>query len=363
MPVLIDRIETTLVDLPLRAPVGTAIHSITSVGCVLVQLTTSDGVVGQSLIFTINSDRLRSFDEMVGGLASLAVGHGVHESAAIWESAWAAVNPTGHKGVTVSAMSAIDVAVWDAYARSIGQPLHHVFGACRSDVDTYASSGRWRSASLDDLQAEAQAFVAAGFRAIKVRIGSDTIAADVARVQAVRDAVGDDIGILADANQAFTPKQAIRLGRRLEEFDLVWLEEPVPAGDFAGHADVRAALDTPVASGETEYTRFGMQAMIEARAADVLMPDLQRIGGYTEFQRAAAAADAQHVPVSSHFFTEYSLALAGSLPNCISVEHIDWFAPLFNEQIELRNGRLAIPDRPGHGFTFDENAIDRHRIR
>ncbi len=166
-----------------------------------------------------------------------------------------------------------------------------------------------------------------------------------------------------EANQKFTPKVAIRLGRRLDEFDLHWIEEPVSADDLAGHADVRSALDTKFASGETEYTRFGMQAMIDARSADVLMPDLQRIGGYTEFRRAAAAADAQHVPVSNHFFTEYSLALSGSLPNCISVEHIDWFAPLFREQIEMCDGRLVIADRPGHGFTFDDDIVGRRRIR
>ena len=148
----------------------------------------------------------------------------------------------------------------------------------------------------------------------------------------------------------------------MEQFSLVWIEEPVSADDLVGHAEVRAALDTPIASGETEYTRFGMQAMIDARSADVLMPDLQRIGGYTEFRRAAATAAANHLPVSSHFFTEHSLALAGSLPNCVSVEHVDWFAALFNERIELRDGKLVVPERPGTGFTFDPGARTRWTI-
>ena len=359
---LIERVDTTLVEVPLGAPIGTAIHAIHSVGCVLVEVHTADGAVGQSLVFTINANRLRAFDEMIRGLAPFAVGRSVTETAAIWEAIWLEINPTGHKGVTISALSAIDVACWDAFGRTVGLPLHRVFGACRSEVATYASSGLWLSAGIDELIAEATSFVAQGFRAVKLRIGSDHPDDDVARVRAVREAIGDDIGLLVDANQKFTPKQAIRLGRRLEQFSLAWIEEPVSADDLVGHAEVRAALDTPVASGETEYTRFGMQAMIDARSADILMPDLQRIGGYTEFRRAAATAAANHLPVSSHFFTEHSLALAGSLPNCVSVEHVDWFAPLFNERIELRDGRLVVPERPGTGFTFDPDARTRWAI-
>ncbi len=358
----IERVETALVEIPLRTPIGTAIHQIRSVGCVLTSLTTTDGAVGESLIFTINADRLRAFDEMVRGFAPYAIGREAFETTRIWEAIWAAANPTGHSGVTISALAAIDVACWDAFARSIGQPLHRLFGVSRVDVATYASSGLWLSTPVDELAAEADAFVASGFDAVKLRIGSTRVDDDVVRVRTVRDAIGPDIGLLVDANQAFTPKQAIRLGHQLEEFDLTWIEEPVAADDLTGHAEVRAALVTPVASGETEYTRFGLQAMIDARAADVLMPDLQRVGGYTEFLRAAAAASAHHVPVSSHFFTEHSLSLAGSIANCISVEHVDWFSTLFRESTELVGGRLVVPDRPGTGFSFDPEAIGRYRL-
>lgn len=358
----IERVETSFVDLPLRAPVGTAIHAIRSVGCVLVDVHTCDGVVGQSFAFTLNGNRLRALDEMIRGLAPFAVGRSVHETAAIWEAIWLEINPSGHEGVTISALSAIDVACWDAFGRTVGRPLHHLFGTCRSEVDTYASSGLWLSMDIDELVAESAAFVEQGFRAMKLRIGSERAEDDIARVRAVREAIGNDVGLLVDANQKFTPKDAIRLGRDLEEFGLIWFEEPVAAGDRSGHAEVRSALDIPIASGETVYTRFGIQALIDARAADVLMPDLQRIGGYTEFRRAAATAAAHHLPVSSHFFTEHSLAVAGSLPNCVSVEHVDWFADLFDEVVELCDGRLVVPDRPGTGFTFASDLTRRFPI-
>lgn len=352
-----------MVKVPLDEPIGTAIHAINSVGCVLVETRSDDDIVGQSYVFTINADRLNAFDEMIRGLAEFAlIGADPHDTEGIWHRLWGEINPTGHKGVTISAMSALDVACWDLVGRSHGLALHKMWGACRSHVPTYASSGLWLSQSVDELAAEASSFVSQGFTAMKIRIGNDRAADDVERVRAVRDAVGDEVDLLVDANQKFSAKEAIRLARALEEFNLVWFEEPVAAYDLTGHARVRDAIDIPVASGETEYTRFGMQSMLDAGAADILMPDLQRIGGYSEFRKASATASAQNTPVSSHFFTEYSLCLAGSAQNCISAEHISWFAPLFNESMDLVDGCLTIPDRPGHGFTFDEGAVEHFEI-
>lgn len=362
MPCLIERLSTRLVELPLAKPVGTAIHEMRSVGCVLVEVSTTDGLVGQSLIFTLNADRIRSFNEMVLGFEPFVVGKPVHRTEGISSEIWKAINPTGHKGVTVSGLSAIDVAVWDAHARTLEVSLAHLWGSCRDKVDTYASSGLWLSSSIHELVEQAREFVERGFKAIKIRVGKGEIADDVARVAAVRDAVGAGISLLADANQKYAPKHAIQLGRALEPYDLTWLEEPVSAYDLVGSARVRSALDIPIASGETEYTRFGMADMIKAEACDILMPDLQRIGGYTEFRKSAALASAHHLPVSSHFFTEYSLVLAAAIDNVISVEHIDWFTPLFCQSPRLENGKLVVPDRNGHGFTFDPDAVEYFSI-
>lgn len=349
---LIERVETRLVDLPLPRPIGTAIHAISSVGCVLVTLRTDEGVVGESFVFTINGARLRAFDEMISGLGELIIGRDPHDTGTLWNDLWMEVNPTGHAGVTIAAMSSLDVACWDIVGRAAGLPLHKMFGACRDTVDTYASSGLWLDASLTDIAAEATMFIEQGFAAVKLRIGSDDIGTDVERVRAFRSAVGDGVRLLVDANQKFTPKHAIRLGRLLDPFDITWFEEPVAVHDLRGCADVRAALDIPISSGETEYTSRGIKRLLDARAADIVMPDLQRVGGYTEFRRAAALAAADDTPVSSHFFTEHSLCVAAATSNCISVEHVDWFAPLFQESVELRDGRLIVPDRPGTGFTF-----------
>lgn len=348
----ITKLETQLVNLPLPKPIKTAIHDMRSVGCVLLRLRTDAGLTGEAYLFTLNAVRLKAFDEMVRGFESFVIGRNPHHVTGIWEDIWIGINPTGHKGVTISALSVIDTACWDLIGKAAEKPLHHIFGACREQIPTYASSGLWLSQSLDELQSEARSFLDQGFTAMKIRLGSKSIEDDIARVQAVRDVAGPETGLLVDINQGLTPKEAIRLGRALQPFNLIWIEEPVAAYDLDGHARVTAALDTPIASGETEYTRFGIKAMIEKKACDILMPDLQRIGGLTEMRRSAALAHAHNLPVSTHFFTHQSLSIAGSAANCMSVEHIDWFTPLFNESLEISDGNILVPDRPGTGFTF-----------
>ncbi|MGB6558165.1 MAG: mandelate racemase/muconate lactonizing enzyme family protein, partial [Pseudolabrys sp.] len=207
------------------------------------------------------------------------------------------------------------------------------------------SGGLWLSSSDKELVAEAERFAAAGFRAMKMRLGSPEPATDVARVRAVRTAIGPKIKLMADANQGLTENQAIRLGRALEEFDLTWFER------------VAAALDTPIASGETEYTRYGFRRMLELRSADILMPDLQRVGGVSEFIRVGHMAESYDIPVSSHLFPETSLQVLGALANTIYLEYMPWFSKLYNETIKFAEGQAIVPERPGWGFTFNQDYV------
>ena len=358
----ITRLVTIPVDVPLDKPLKTAIHDIRSVGCVLVRLETDQGLVGESYIFTINAVRLNVFDEAIKSFAHQVEGKDPHYVEAIWQAIWSEINPIGHKGITISAMTAIDTACWDLVGKAAEKPLHHIFGACRDRIWTYASGGLWLHQNIDELQAEAQSFLDQGFRSMKIRVGKPDPKEDLERVRAVRETVSPDIQLMVDANQSFKPKQAVKLARMLEECDLYWFEEPVPAYDLEGHAEVRSRLDMNIASGETEYTKHGMKAMIEAGACDILMPDLQRIGGLSEMRRVTALAEAYNMPISTHIFTEHSLSIAGSATNCISVEHMPWYAPLFKEQMEIREGYLEIPNRVGCGFTFSEEAIARYRL-
>ena len=361
-PMKITAFKTTLVEIPLEKRIKTAIHDMRSVGCVLLALETDQGLTGESYVFSLNAVRLNVLHESLQGFSHLVENRDPHFVNGIFDDMWREMNPVGHKGYPIAALSAIDTACWDLIGKAAEQPLHKIFGACREKVKTYASGGLWLSASMDELVNEAQSFIDQGFRAMKIRLGSKHIKDDVARVAAVRAAIGADIELLSDANQCFSVKQAIRLGRALEQFDLGWFEEPVSYQNLQGHAEVRRALDIPIAAGETEYTRFGMRDILAAGAVDILMPDLQRVGGLSEFRRTAAIASTYHVPVSSHIFSEQSICIAASEVNCISVEHMPWFSSLFNEEMDIKDGMINVPDRPGIGFTFNHDFIKHHQM-
>jgi L-alanine-DL-glutamate epimerase-like enolase superfamily enzyme len=358
----VTRLRTVAAHLPLETPILSALGGIASFGCLLVRLETDEGAVGENLVFTLNDKRLGVLAAMVESLEPLVVGRDPAFTTGFWRDAWVDVNFVGHKGVPVVGISAIDGALWDLRGKQAGLPIYRLIGACRSEVPTYASGGLWLSSSIDELQEEAARFVRQGFRAVKMRLGKLPVAANLERVRAVREAIGPEIRLMADANQQLNLDEAIRLGRALEAFDLTWFEEPLPAYDLEGVARVAAALDTPIASGETEYTKYGFRQMLELKSADVLMPDLQRVGGVTEFVKVAHMAEAYDVPVSSHLFSETSVQVLAGLANATWLEHMPWFAPLYAEELELRDGNAVAPERPGWGFTFDAKAVARFRV-
>jgi L-alanine-DL-glutamate epimerase-like enolase superfamily enzyme len=323
----------------------------------LVFVHCDSGVVGENLIFTLNARRTRVLQSMVEEMADLIIGRDAGHIAGFWARAWRDINFLGHKGVPVVGISALDGALWDALGKMSNLPLYRILGGAQDRVPVYHSGGLWLSSSGKELVAEAERFAAAGFRAMKMRLGSPEPATDAARVRAVRTAIGPKIKLMADANQGLTENQAIRLGRALEEFDLTWFEEPLPAWDLDGLARVAAALDTPIASGETEYTRYGFRRMLELRSADILMPDLQRVGGVSEFIRVGHMAESYDIPVSSHLFPETSLQVLGALANTIYLEYMPWFSKLYNETIEFAEGQAIVPERPGWGFTFNQDYV------
>ena len=357
----ITGIRTMTVDVPLEEPVITAIHNIGSIGYVLVFVDTDAEVTGEGHLFSLPARHLAPLEAMTAVLGQSLVGEDAHRVEGLWHKLWTEVNFVGHKGVPLFALSALDMALWDARGKALGQPVHRLLGSCRDDVPAYHSGGLWLSRSQDELVAEAKAFLKQGFRAMKMRLGKPRWQEDVERAEAIRDAIGPDIRLMADANQGLDVRHALRLGRALEPVGLDWFEEPVPAYDVAGHAALAAALDTPIATGETEYTRYGFRPLIEAKAADVLMPDLGRVGGVTEFMRVGHMAQAWDLPVSPHLYSEPSLQLCGALRNCDLLEYMPWSARLFGEKIEFEDGRARIPERPGLGFSLDLDALESFR--
>jgi L-alanine-DL-glutamate epimerase-like enolase superfamily enzyme len=358
----ITRLRTQVVHLPINPPILTAIlGSIRSADCVLTFLDTDEGITGEGLVMSINNRRLGVIHEMIRNLEDLVVGLDPRFGGTLNAKAWKDLNFLGYEGVSIVGLAATDNALWDLRGKAAGLNVAHLIGACRPAVPTYASGGLWLGSSIDELQKEAAGFVARGFRAMKTRVGPADPERMVERVAAVREAVGPDIHLMVDANQQMSVKQAIRIGRMMEELNLTWFEEPVICHDHEGEARIAAALDTPIASGETVYTHRGILRMLDARSADVLMPDLQRMGGPTEFLKAGHLCEAYHIPCASHLFPEMSLPLLAALPGGYYLEHMPWFEAIYRERIELDTaGHAIVPDRPGWGFSFDPEAIRKH---
>jgi L-alanine-DL-glutamate epimerase-like enolase superfamily enzyme len=353
-------VRTRVVKLPIENPVINRSGVFDTMWNVLVDVDTDEGITGSTYLWGYSEAGARALREILVELGEAAMGEDPHFTTRLWRRMLVRVQQWGRRGLAVMGMSAIDTALWDIVGKAANRPLAHVLGANTDRVAVYASEGLWMVDDLAGLAREAEDLVTRGFRAVKMRLGRPRMADDLAVVRAVRDAIGPDVGLMIDVNQGWDVTYAIKIGRHLEAFDLVWLEEPTQHDDLEGHARIAAALDTPIASGEKLYTPRGFREAIEARAFDIAMPDLERIGGVTGWMRTAALAEAWSLPICSHLFTEVSLHLMAAAPTGFYLEHIPWAARLFQEPLELAAGMAVVPDRPGLGFTWDEAAVERY---
>ncbi|MEQ1407049.1 mandelate racemase/muconate lactonizing enzyme family protein [Neorhizobium sp. Rsf11] len=357
----ITDLRTTAISLPLAEPLGNATATIHEFSCLVVDLVTDEGLEGENLIFTIRPEQLKLLDAMVHVLRDAVIGRDPDDTGAFWQDAWRRINFIGFTGVSIMGISAIDGTMWDLRGKRAGLSISRMLGRCRESIPAYASGGLWLNQDIPSLVRQAEGFVAEGFKAMKLRLAG-RIDIDLPRVKAVRAAIGGDIGLMIDANQVLDADTAIRLGDALAQFDIAWFEEPVPAHALEDLAKVAKALRLPIASGENEYTRYGFRRMVEAGAASILMPDLQRVGGVTEFARVGALAASFDLPISSHLFPEMSLQLLSHVPTAHSLEYMDWFAPLYEGKIELVDGIARIPDAPGWGMSLDRDAVSRYAL-
>jgi L-alanine-DL-glutamate epimerase-like enolase superfamily enzyme len=316
--------------------------------------------------------------------APLLVGRDPRDITAIWELLYSgsrshyalregrAFPTVGRRGITMSALSGIDIALWDLLGQSLGQPLWQLLGGrCRDRVPAYASGG-W--APVGAIGKQLMQYVERGHRAVKMRVGLQDKSVDdsAARVREVRETLGPDIGLMVDAHGTWSVRQAQRFARKVEDCDLAWLEEPVSPENIPGQAEVRASTDIPIASGESEQTRFAFRDLIDARAVDVCQPDLAIAGGITETVRIAALAAAHELTVAPHLWGGAVLFAAGlhlcvATPCATTVEFSRGENPLLNglteEGFDLTDGYVTAPDRPGLGLTLRRDFVREITVR
>jgi mandelate racemase len=359
-PLTIRNLRSRAVRLPMRRPLATSGGAITTVPLVLVDLETEEGVSGCAYLFCIYDGAIPLVRAALIDLLALVKGEKV-APVALFQKAVARYRLIDPKGVIGFAISGLDTACWDALARAAGLPLARYLGGAPKPILAYNSCGLGMLAP-EAAADEAQALLAEGFRAAKLRLGRADARQDLTVLRAVRKAIPADAILMSDYNQALSVAEALARGRALDDEGLHWIEEPVRHDDYAGNAEVAAALRTPVQIGENFVFPQAMAAALAANACDYVMPDLQRIGGVTGWLRAAALADAAGIEMSSHLFPEVSAHLLAVTPTAHWLEYMDWADPILAEPLAIKDSMAIIPDRPGHGMQWDEAAVKRYEV-
>ncbi|MFS2090279.1 L-talarate/galactarate dehydratase [Paenarthrobacter nicotinovorans] len=358
---LIRHVKLSTARLPLSVPISDAKvftgrqKPMTEVVFLFAEITTEQGHSGLGF----------SYSKRAGGPAQYAhakevaegiIGEDPNDIGKIYTKLLWAGASVGRSGVATQALAAIDIALYDLKAKRAGLPLAKLLGSYRDSLQTYNTSGGFLNATLAEVKERATQSIDDGIGGIKIKVGLPDSKEDLRRVAGIREHIGWDVPLMVDANQQWDRATALRMGRQLEEFNLIWIEEPLDAYDFEGHAHLAQLLDTPIATGEMLASVAEHKGLINANGCDIIQPDAPRVGGITQFLRLAALADERGLGLAPHFAMEIHLHLAAAYPREPWVEHFDWLDPLFEERLETKNGRMIVPDRPGLGVTLSEQA-------
>jgi len=361
--VKITQVAVNVLRVPVAHPYVAGGRTVDANWHVLARITTSDGVDGVGYVVYPRPDLMTTIAHAARELGEHLIGMDVLEPEAAWDRLARRGDWVGPGGLLHCALAPLDIAVWDAAGKTLGQPLHRLLGGYRDRLPTYASDGLWYSLSADELAASAKRHVESGFDAVKLRLGKETAPdMEVRRVRAVREAVGPNARIMVDATESWSLTRARRTGRALQEAGIAWLEDPVHHLDVAGLAELRRQLEVPIAAGEHLYHLDAFRTLLEARAVDVIILDLARVGGVTPWRKIAAMAQAHRIPVCGHVVPEIQVHLLSAIPNGHMVEYVPRSAGILTSMPRIEKSELVAPSAPGLGLELDEAAIRRYRV-
>ncbi len=357
----VSSIRVRAVVAPMPRPLHTSAGALTTAPLLLIDLRTSVGTTGRAYLFAYARDNLRPIAALVEAMGQIIVGEELAPSD-IEGKLRERYALLGVHNIVLIAMAGIDMAAWDAFAQELGQPLVRVLGGSPRPVRAYNSKGLGIM-PVRTLAREAESLVNEGFAAVKLRLGRSDPTEDVEAVRTVKKAIGPDIALMCDFNQALSVAEAIARGHRLDdEGGLAWIEEPTRADDFRGNARIAEAVVTPIQIGENFMGPEQMAQAFSAGASDYVMPDAQRIGGVTGWMRAAALAQAAGCEMSSHLFPEISAHLLAVTPTCHWLEYVDWANAVLSEPLRVKDSHVAAPSSPGTGLHWNEEAVARYEV-
>ena len=354
------RIRAVGVEVPLKLPLGTSAGTIRSAPLLPIDVETEEGVTGRSYLFCYLPAAAPAIASLLGEIERTLKGERIAPPE-LWEKLARRFKLIGVQGIVRMAMSGFDVACWDALAIAAGKPLVALLGGVPKSIPAYNSNGLGLMAP-EAAADEAEKLLEGGFGAVKLRLGYPTLEADLAAVRAVRKRLPDDVKLMVDFNQALSLAEALRRCGAIDGEGIYWIEEPIRHDDFRGCAELARALATPVQIGENFSLPEQMTEALAAGACDCIMPDLERIGGVTGWQRAASIAAEKNILMSSHLFPEASAHLLAVTPTCHYLEYVNWADAILAEPLSIVDGAAVIRDRPGSGVVWDEKALKRYTM-
>jgi L-alanine-DL-glutamate epimerase-like enolase superfamily enzyme len=360
--VTIESIRLRQVNLPPKVVRTDAIQSFVTQETLLLTLRCSDGVEGTGYAYTIGTGGSSVMALLHDHLAPRLLGRNPLQIEAIWKDLFFHTHATAVGAITSLALACVDTALWDCRARSQNLPLWQLLGGAQSRVPVYTTEGGWLHLGTDELVAQTLAAKEQGFRGAKIKVGRPHVSEDVARLSAVREAVGANFDIMTDANQDFNRPEAVRRAAAFASLDLAWLEEPLPAEDVSGHRQLRDHTPIPVAVGESMYHLSQFREYLEQGACSIVQPDVARIGGITPWIKVAHLAESFHVPVCPHFLMELHVSLCAGVPNAAWVEYIPQLDDITSSRIRVEGGYAFPPDTPGLGIQWDWPVIEKRQI-
>ena len=322
----------------------------------------ASGLEGVGYTYTIGHNGSAIAALLQHDIPDILAGQDVDFIEAIWRKLWWALHYGGRGGPSVLALSAVDMALWDLKCKHTGQPLHAALGGYDAKVPCYAG-GVDLDYPIDRLLRQADDNIAKGFRALKMKVGRKNLSEDIERVKAMREHLGTDFPLMADANMKWSVDEAIRAARALQQFGLVWLEEPIVPDDVAGHRRVVAEGGVPIAAGENLRSLWEFKQLISSGGVTYPEPDVTNVGGITAFMKVAHLAEAYNLPCTSHGAHDVTVHLLASIPNRSYLEvHGFGLDRYIAEPLHIEDGFAIASQRPGHGIAFDWKSLDRCRV-
>ena len=347
--------------LTLDRPVITRIATITEWPLILIDLLTEEGIVGRSYLEPYTPKTMRYLVPALHDLGDLLKGQPV-APADLYDTARKSLQFVGYEGLTAIAVSGLDMAAWDALAKAADQPLCRLLGGSLGAVPAYNSNGLWLQAPAAVAEEAATLRDEGGFTGLKLRLGRDRMADDLATIDAVRATVGDEMHLMVDFNQGLDLAEAMGRCQRLDHLGLTWIEEPIVYDDLEGYRRLTADLKTPIQIGENFYGPRALHRALQMGACGFVMPDFMRIGGVTGWMRAAAIAGAAGVPMSTHLYPEVAAHVMRVTDTAHWLEWQSWADPILRQPFVVRDGHLEIPDVPGVGLEWNEDAVAAHLV-